>query len=156
MQNESYNSVAQRFCLAIIQKMSVYQEISECLFNNKILDWALKIFREDLISLKDFAFLYNFSSALILNMIYVFCKEKKEFLTSDKVIQLIQNLYVPLFSLAQHYSYTVFNILSIFSYLVNDFSKELEDCEFNVKIKEFLFEYQNSMNIVIIIILKCF
>ena len=62
-------SVTQRFCIALLQKMSIKEELIDVFVKNKIIDWITKLLETSLT--KDIhIFSLNFGSALLANILH--------------------------------------------------------------------------------------
>eukprot|EP00826_Nyctotherus_ovalis_P048142 TRINITY_DN5637_c0_g2_i4.p4 TRINITY_DN5637_c0_g2~~TRINITY_DN5637_c0_g2_i4.p4 ORF type:complete len:304 (-),score=130.50 TRINITY_DN5637_c0_g2_i4:518-1429(-) len=68
LKEQEDGSVTQRFCIAILQKMSVKEELIEFLVRNKMLDWIIKLLERS--TTKEIhTFSLDFGSALLAGML---------------------------------------------------------------------------------------
>lgn len=63
-------SVTQRFCIAILQKMSVKEEVIQVLLQRGLIQWVLRLLEKHRAGADIHIFSLDFSSALLANMLH--------------------------------------------------------------------------------------
>ncbi len=61
--------MTQRFCVAILQKMSIKEDLVDILMKNKMIDWLVKLIERSL-ETEIHAFSLDFGSALLANILH--------------------------------------------------------------------------------------
>jgi len=69
MKNQDDGTVIQRFCIAILQKMSVKEESVSVFMKNGLIDWIIKLLLRSRIT-EIHVFCLDFASALLANILH--------------------------------------------------------------------------------------
>lgn len=69
MKDQEDGSVTQRFCIAILQKMSIKEDLIEVFMKNKMIDWIIKLIERSL-DIEIHTFSLEFASALMANILH--------------------------------------------------------------------------------------
>lgn len=143
LKEQEDGSVTQRFCIAILQKTSVKEEVIPILVEFGMIDWILALLTKS-IKNEIHIFSRDFSSALLANILH--CGTTLEKLEEDG--DLTKEIMTKLLSLLKENipSTVLMHILICLSYLSKErFSQQIEYCDFVNKISDFV-EYYNSLS----------
>ena len=139
LKNCEHGSVTQRFCIAILQKSSIKENVIPTLIENNMIFWVLDLLNESL-NKKINVFCLDFSSALLANIMH--SPHTISFLENSldiakKVLENMLNLIrsnIPV-SVLMHV------LISISYFSKDNFTKLLEDVKFVDKISKFVEKY---------------
>ncbi len=142
MKTTEDGQVLQRFCIAILQKISVLDEIIPIYLKLGLMDWIVKLLQR---AKKNniHIFCINFASGLIANILKA--NETLEFI--EKNVGIYKNLSETFFSLIKEKipSSALMNILVCLKYLGKErFKNQKDECKFNNKIEEFKDYFKRS------------
>ena len=143
LKEQEDGSVTQRFWIAILQKMSVKEQVIPVLVEHDMIDWILALLNKSKKS-DIHIFSLDFSSALLANILH--CHSTLEKLEDDG--RFTKEIMISLLSLLKENipSTVLMHILICLSYLSKErFSQQIEECNFVDKISDFV-EYYNSLN----------
>ena len=98
MKEQPDGSVTQRFCVAILQKMSIKEDLVDLLLKNKIIDWIIKLLERSTTA-EIHTFSLDFGSALLANVLHA--NSTLDYL--EKNAAITKNVF---FSLQQSITYT--------------------------------------------------
>lgn len=117
LQDEDDGSVNQRFCVAILQKISIKEDTVIHMVKLGIIDWIMELIKRSL-KREVHVFSLDFSSALLANILHA--KETNEFLDQNK--QIVSRLLVTMLSLIKEKVPTsvLMHLLICLSYLSKD------------------------------------
>ena len=144
LQEEEDGSVTQRFTLAILQKMSIKEDIIETIMKYKMIDWIVKLVERSL-GKEVHIFSLDFATALLANIVHA--NSTQEYLVKN--ISFAHSIMERLLKLIKEQVQTsvLMHILICLSYLSKErFSKIVEDCQFIDKISEFVESYSQTNN----------
>ena len=139
LKDQEDGSVTQRFCIAILQKMSVKEETIGVFVQHEIVQWVLKLLEKSK-SLDIHIFSLDFSSALLANILH--SPATLEHL--EKNARFTLEIMVTLLTLLKENIPTsvLMHILICLSYLSKErFSQQIEECQFIDKISDFVEYY---------------
>lgn len=144
LKEQEDGSVTQRFCIAILQKMSIKEDLVETLMKNKMIDWIVKLMERSLES-EIHAFSLDFGSALLANILHA--NTTLDYL--EKNPAFAKNVMERLLTLIREAIPTsvLMHVLISLSYLSKErFSHQVEECQFVDKISDFV-EYFSQNNV---------
>ena len=144
LKEQEDGSVTQRFCIAILQKMSAKEDLVDLLVKNKMIDWIIKLIERST-SKEIHTFSLDFGSALLANILHV--NTTLDFLEKDP--SFTKNIMQRLLTLIRESIPTsvLMHILISLSYLSKErFSPQVEQCQFVDKISDFV-EYFSQNNV---------
>jgi len=98
MKQQDDGTVIQRFCIAILQKMSVKEESIPVYMKNSLIDWIIKLLLRSK-SNDIHVFCLDFASALLANILH--SNITLDYL--EKNLSMCKNVFIPLFN---HHSIT--------------------------------------------------
>ena len=136
LKEQEDGSVTQRFCLAILQKMSIKEDLIEVLLKNKMHEWLLKLIERS-VGHEIHQFSLDFGSAVLANILHA--NSTLEML--DKHPTLAKSMLERMLSLIRQNIQTsvLMHILICLSYLSKErFSQHVEECQFVDKISDFV------------------
>lgn len=142
MKNQEDGSIIQRFCIAILQKMSVKEDTVPVLMKMNIVDWIVKLLQRSRIS-EVHIFCLDFSSALLANILH--SNYTIEFLiVNQNVCKHLTETFLGMIKESIPTS-VLMHILICLSYLSKEkFNQIKEDCKFYDRITEFV-EYYSQI-----------
>ena len=91
MKEQKDGSVGQRFCISILQKMSIKEDLVNVFIKNKIIEWIIKLLERSTLSAIH-SFSLDFASALLANILHA--NETLDYL--EKNIALTKTVFVSL------------------------------------------------------------
>lgn len=144
LKEQEDGSVTQRFCIAILQKMSVKETTIELFVGKGLISWVLRLLEKSK-SVDIHIFSLDFASALLANILH--SHTTLEYL--EKQAQQTRDMMKSLLSLLKENIPTsvLMHILICLSYLSKErFSSIIEECQFVDKISDFV-EYYSQLNI---------
>lgn len=135
-------SVAQRFCIAILQKMAYKDTVSLMIFEVNCAQWILGLLERSLKSKEIHSFCLDFGSALLANMFHNYSVLDKLEKTPNQLADLLARLLALLKENLP--SSVLVHLLICLSYLSKErFSSVLEEVHFVEKISEFVEWYSS-------------
>ena len=143
LKDQEDGSVTQRFWIAILQKMSVREEVIPILVDHDMINWILALLSKSKKS-DIHIFSLDFSSALLANILH--CYTTLEKLEEDG--DFTKKIMISLLSLLKENipSTVLMHILICLSYLSKErFHQQIEEWNFVDKISDFV-EFYNSLN----------
>lgn len=144
LKEQEDGSVTQRFCIAILQKMSVKEATIDLFVNKGLIQWILKLLEKNK-SQEIHIFSLDFSSALLANILH--SNQTLEYL--EKQTAQTRDMMKSLLSLLKENIATsvLMHVLICLSYLSKErFSSIIEECQFVEKISDFV-EYYSQLNV---------
>jgi len=141
MKNQEDGTVIQRFCIAILQKVSCKEDSIPIFLKHNLIDWIVKLLLRSRIT-EIHVFCLDFSTALLANILH--SNITLEFL--EKNITICKNLIETFLSMIKENISTsvLMHMLITLSYLSRDkFNGIKEECKFYERITEFVEYYSN-------------
>lgn len=143
LKEQEDGSVTQRFCIAILQKMSVRDETIPALVEADMINWILRLLEKSK-STDIHIFSLDFSSALLANILH--CPTTLEKLEQEA--EFAKEIMMTLLQLLKENipSTVLMHILICLSYLSKErFTPQIEECNFVDRISDFV-EFYNSQD----------
>ena len=135
MKGTEDGQVLQRFCIAILNKMSIKEETMDIFLKYGIIDWIVKLLQRSRINTIN-SFCIDFSSALLANILRG--KITLEFLeNNNSVCRNLMEIFLSM--IGENLSQTLLkHFIMCLGYLDNNkFNKVKEECRFYKRINEF-------------------
>jgi len=144
LKEQEDGSVTQRFCVAILQKMSIKEDLVDVLMKNKMMEWIVKLIERS--TTKEIhTFSLDFGSALLANILHA--NSTLDYLEKNPAVT--KNMMERLLALIRGTIPTsvLMHVLICLSYLSKErFSPQVEQCHFVDKISDFV-EYFSQNNL---------
>jgi len=141
MKSQEDGTVIQRFCIAILQKMSVKEDIIPIYMKHNLMDWIIKLLQRARYS-EIHIFCLDFASALLANVLH--SNSTLDFLENN--LNVCKHLTDTFLGMIKENIPTsvLMHILICLSYLSKDkFNSVKDECKFYEKITEFVEFYSN-------------